>query len=296
MRSSKYHLPAEEVRRIRRSLGETQAEFAKRLCVDAVTVARWETEQRKCTGLYAKTITELDPKYSLLIKGRSEMECKQELIRTTEFHQLYSLIHDLTPILWFLYKEVPLERRQEILERYQELFQSWRSNDFFEGVCNYKLFNGISYFCMVSIPILDNFWDSNSSTGYQDEKLSISYKAIYEAAKELAPRSNTANREDSFPIGDLGLMFDDINSALEDLLKQSNLKEGDIAILKFFRNLVLFTWEERRKRKFLPIPADVSFSFARFLSVCLDQPTRILVPQFDDRSQLESLRKYLEIT
>lgn len=62
---SKYHLPAEEIRRIRRKLGETQAQFAKRLVVDAVTVARWETDQRKCTGLYAKTIAELE-KGSLL--------------------------------------------------------------------------------------------------------------------------------------------------------------------------------------------------------------------------------------
>lgn len=58
LRLPKYHLPAKEVRRMRRSLGETQAEFAKRLCVDAVTIARWETNQRKCTGLYAKTIND----------------------------------------------------------------------------------------------------------------------------------------------------------------------------------------------------------------------------------------------
>jgi transcriptional regulator with XRE-family HTH domain len=62
---SKYHLSGEEVRRIRRKLKETQAEFAERLDVDAVTVARWETNQRKCVGLYAKTIAALDKKDSV---------------------------------------------------------------------------------------------------------------------------------------------------------------------------------------------------------------------------------------
>ncbi|MEP0760132.1 hypothetical protein [Coleofasciculus sp. FACHB-T130] len=55
----KYSLSAEQVRGIRRTLGETQAQFAEHLDVDAVTVARWETGQRQCVGLYAKTITQL---------------------------------------------------------------------------------------------------------------------------------------------------------------------------------------------------------------------------------------------
>jgi hypothetical protein len=176
------------------------------------------------------------------------------------------------------------------------LFEEWRSNDFFEEICSPNFFYAISYFCIIIIPVSGNFWDSNKSTEYQDEKLSRAYKHIHDAAKELAPKSSTANPDNSFSIGDLGLMFGHISSALDDLLKQPNLKEGDIAILKFFRNLVEFTWDERGERKFLPIPDYVSFSFARFLSVCLDQPTRILVPQLDDRSQRESLRKYLEIT
>lgn len=51
----------DEIRRIRHILGETQAEFAKRLKVDPVSVARWETGQRRCTGLYASEIARLDP-------------------------------------------------------------------------------------------------------------------------------------------------------------------------------------------------------------------------------------------
>jgi transcriptional regulator with XRE-family HTH domain len=51
----------EDVRRVRRHLKETQAEFAKRFEVDPVTVARWETGQRRCAGLYAATIARLDP-------------------------------------------------------------------------------------------------------------------------------------------------------------------------------------------------------------------------------------------
>jgi transcriptional regulator with XRE-family HTH domain len=54
-------IPAEDVRRIRRHLGETQAQFARRLDVDQVTVARWETGQRACSGPYAVAVARLDP-------------------------------------------------------------------------------------------------------------------------------------------------------------------------------------------------------------------------------------------
>ena len=36
-------------------------QFAKRVGVDPVTVARWETGQRRCTGTYAEAIAHLDP-------------------------------------------------------------------------------------------------------------------------------------------------------------------------------------------------------------------------------------------
>lgn len=50
----------EEIRRIRRQLDETQAQFAQRLQVDQVTVARWETGARGCTGHHAAAIAGLD--------------------------------------------------------------------------------------------------------------------------------------------------------------------------------------------------------------------------------------------
>ena len=51
----------EDVRRVRRKLDLTQAQFAHRLDVDPVTVARWETGQRRCAGLYALAVARLDP-------------------------------------------------------------------------------------------------------------------------------------------------------------------------------------------------------------------------------------------
>jgi transcriptional regulator with XRE-family HTH domain len=51
----------EYVRRVRRHLNETQAQFARRLAVDPVTVARWETGQRRCAGAYAGAVQGLAP-------------------------------------------------------------------------------------------------------------------------------------------------------------------------------------------------------------------------------------------
>jgi transcriptional regulator with XRE-family HTH domain len=54
-------LSPEHVRRVRRHLNETQARFARRLGVDPVTVARWETGQRRCSGAYAEAVRSLAP-------------------------------------------------------------------------------------------------------------------------------------------------------------------------------------------------------------------------------------------
>ena len=59
--AKKLVLRPDEVRRIRRRLGITQAEFAMRLSVDPITVARWEIGQRKCAGVYALAVSRLDP-------------------------------------------------------------------------------------------------------------------------------------------------------------------------------------------------------------------------------------------
>jgi transcriptional regulator with XRE-family HTH domain len=51
----------EYVRHVRRHLNETQARFARRLGVDPVTVARWETGQRRCARAYAEAVRGLAP-------------------------------------------------------------------------------------------------------------------------------------------------------------------------------------------------------------------------------------------
>ncbi len=51
----------EYVRHVRRHRNETQAQFARRLGVDPVTVARWETGQRGCAGAYAEAVRALAP-------------------------------------------------------------------------------------------------------------------------------------------------------------------------------------------------------------------------------------------
>jgi len=56
-----FTLTPADIRRIRQIIGETQAQFAKRLNVDPVSVARWETGQRRCSGSYATEIARLDP-------------------------------------------------------------------------------------------------------------------------------------------------------------------------------------------------------------------------------------------
>jgi transcriptional regulator with XRE-family HTH domain len=54
-------LTPEYVRHVRRQRNETQVQFARRLGVDPVTVARWETGQRRCAGDYAETVRRLAP-------------------------------------------------------------------------------------------------------------------------------------------------------------------------------------------------------------------------------------------
>jgi DNA-binding transcriptional regulator YiaG len=49
---------AEQLRRVRSLLGLTQAEAAERLCVHAVTLARWETGATQPRGLARKYVEE----------------------------------------------------------------------------------------------------------------------------------------------------------------------------------------------------------------------------------------------
>jgi transcriptional regulator with XRE-family HTH domain len=54
-------LAPEYVRYVRRQRNETQVQFARRVGVDPVTVARWETGQRGCAGDYAESVRRLLP-------------------------------------------------------------------------------------------------------------------------------------------------------------------------------------------------------------------------------------------
>jgi transcriptional regulator with XRE-family HTH domain len=82
-------IEADEVRRVRRALDETQAQFARRLDVDPVTVARWETGQRRCAGLYAMAIARLDPERRLpLAEGEAAASEARDEAQLTALTQL----------------------------------------------------------------------------------------------------------------------------------------------------------------------------------------------------------------
>lgn len=55
----KLELSPQYIKDIRHKLDLTQQEFADRVGVEKVTVARWETGARKCQGAYAKTVQEI---------------------------------------------------------------------------------------------------------------------------------------------------------------------------------------------------------------------------------------------
>jgi transcriptional regulator with XRE-family HTH domain len=75
-------VPPEFVRRVRRHLQETQAQFARRLRVDPVTVARWETGQRRCAGPYAEAVQALAPDTASATHGDATVSALAHLART----------------------------------------------------------------------------------------------------------------------------------------------------------------------------------------------------------------------
>jgi len=282
---AKYHLPAEEVRRIRRSLGETQAEFAQRLVVDAVTVARWETDQRKCTGLYAKTIAELDPGNTLsqkLVEAADEPE-----IRTVGLEQFFRLTKKLSLILKFLYKEVPVKQRKAVLESYQELFEGWAyGNNFFVGVCHEQLVREIGYFIR---PIAFGPVHPVEPGNFVADKLYKAQLTLHEIAKKLAPQCDSA-RPETTPIQVCPReRYALLQQILDDLLSQPNLRKGDVALLKLYRSLLTFAQEEMETGKAQPIPTAVSFAFAEVLAAVFSGLITISVPRHDEHRQLGNL-------
>ena len=53
------HFTAKEIKELRKKLGITQQELADRIGVDRVTVARWETEQKRPSQLARRQLARL---------------------------------------------------------------------------------------------------------------------------------------------------------------------------------------------------------------------------------------------
>ena len=283
----KYQLRAEEVRRIRRSLGETQAQFAQRLYVDAVTVARWETNQRKCTGLYAKTIADLDLQNSPTSHRESKMDAERD-IKMVALYQLYGFTFGLSAPLKYLNEEVPVKDRETVLQAYQEWFEGYAyCNDMILDICHEKLVQQIGFFCR---PFLQGPLHPEKANGYVLQKLGIAHETLLQIARELAPQCQSAKidrvESDLRPKERLLL----IQFILDDLLLQPHLREADIALLKLYRMLQEYAWMEMTRRKKQPIPVTVSFALHRLLTVFYQGPFTVCVPDVDDLIDNESLQ------
>jgi DNA-binding transcriptional regulator YiaG len=70
-----------QVKRVREALGLTQHEFAKRLGVHAVTVAKWETDAQGMRGPAARLIT-------LLGEGATKVEAQNAQAPRTKVNTL----------------------------------------------------------------------------------------------------------------------------------------------------------------------------------------------------------------
>lgn len=53
------HFTAQEIKELRKKLGTTQQELADKVGVDRVTVARWETKQKKPSQLARRQLARL---------------------------------------------------------------------------------------------------------------------------------------------------------------------------------------------------------------------------------------------
>ena len=285
---SKYQLSAEEIRRIRRALGETQAQFAGRLYVDAVTVARWETDRRKCTGLYAKTIADLDPQNSPTPHQELKMDIEQD-IKIVPLHQLYRFSRKLSIPLQYLDREVPVKERDTILQAYQEWFEcDAYSNDMILDVCHERLVREIGYFCR---PFLRGPLHPEKGNGYVLQKLGNAHQTLLEIARDIAPQCESAKSDRIEPNLTPRERLLSIQFILDELLLQPNLREADIALLKFYRALQEFAWTEMSRRKKQPIPVMVSFALGRLLSIFYQGPFTVSVPTLDDSTNQQYLRE-----
>jgi hypothetical protein len=232
------------------------------------------------------------------------MEDKQENTISIQLHELYGLTNELKPILPFLYQEVPLAERRNILIAYQRVLGfpgvthqkidgsilSWAEG----GIFSYKLRQAIIKFLLVVIPDpvigQENHSEVREPTKYEDETLSLAYESLLKFAKSIVDNNQEDYLEcETFQKKSIDDMYDNISILIHNVLEADNLKEADQALLKFFRNLVGFALEEIEANKFLPIPQEVSYRFTKFLSVCFKQPIKIVVPELDDSRQLKLL-------
>jgi hypothetical protein len=232
------------------------------------------------------------------------MEDHKENTISIQLNELYGLTNELKPILPFLYQEVPLAERRNILVAYQRVFGfpvtpprtidgsllSWAAGDIF----SYELRQAIVNFLLIILPVRvigqENPCEGREPTDYEDEKLSIAYESLVEFAKSIADNNHEHHLGcEIFNKSYIDDMYCDISGLISKILEEYNLKEADKALLKFFLNLVGFALEEIKAKKFLPIPLKVSYRFTNFLSVCLKQPIKIVVPELDDSGQLKLL-------
>ena len=236
------------------------------------------------------------------------MEDKQDNYISIQLYEIYGLTHELKPILPFLYQEVPIAERRNILIAYQRVFGfsviahqpihssrllSWADSSIFSP----GLREAIVYFLYIIMPVVEqeDYFDLVQPTEHQVEKLSLSYRHLRELAQSIVTNTQEYSLDcEIFNKDYIEDMYGDIFRLIDIILQQYNLKEGDIAMLKFFQNLVRFALDERGANNFLPIPIEVSYSFTRFMSVCLKQPIKILVPEFDDIRQKKALVEQVE--
>ena len=232
------------------------------------------------------------------------MEDHKENTISIQLNELYGLTNELKPILPFLYQEVPLAERRNILIAYQRVLEFsvtppqpidgslllWAVG----GMFSYELCNAIVNFLLIILPVhfigQENYCDEREPTKYEDEKLTIAYESLVEFAKSIADNNHEHHLGcEIFHKSHIDDMYCDISRLISKILDEYNLKEADEALLKFFLNLVGFALEEIKAKKLLPIPQKVSCRFTNFLSVCLKQPIKIVVPELDDSGQLKRL-------
>jgi hypothetical protein len=232
------------------------------------------------------------------------MEDKPENTISIQLHELYGLTNELKPILPFLYQEVPLAERRNILIAYQRVLGfsgvthqkidgsllSWADG----GIFSCRLRQAIVNFLLIILPApvigQENHCEGKEPTKYEDKKLSIAYESLLEFAKYIADNNQKNYLEyKTFYKKHRDNMYGDISILISHILEKYNFKKADKALLEFFQNLVGFALEEIEANQLLPIPQEVSYRFTKFLSVCLKQPIKIVVPELDDSGQLKLL-------